>query len=292
MKATFDLSLRRAIMSMKELRKSAIFFIGAIMTVFSLPARLSAQVLHLQSGTTTVGSSQASCDQAVLPTPDPGGTMDTGCSDGKLTMVLSTALGTTPLPRKVSGSAYSRLIIQFQVDTQPGAPDVSVLPVVITLPVTWKGSLEDGDLVPLTGPSSGLGSFADVNGQLYLATGQAGNLQAVGPTIATNNFMAATHTGVAGCLSVPKTAVSAALMVGECAAGVLKKEQGNGTIYLSGMIQTGQTYDVVLELEGSVFAASSGGVLGGSPTGDGLVDFRDDFFGKIDPSRGLIWTDP
>jgi len=296
MKATLDLSLRRALMSTKDIGKFAILFIGAIVIAFGLlPAGSSAQELTLQAGTTTtVNSSQASCLQEVLPTTQPGSIMRTGCSGDQLTMVLDGSLGFTTSPHRVDVSAFSRLVLQFHVDTQPGAPDVSVLPIVITVPVSWKGILADSDIVPLPGPLASLSSFADANGQLYLATGQAGIPQFVGPTIATNNFMAATHAGVVGCLSVPKTAVQGALMIAKCAADGIKKEQGNGTIYLSGMIQTGQTYDIVLELSGHVFSFSAGGPFpfGDPPTGIGIVDFNQTLFGKIDPSAGLFWSGP
>lgn len=278
-------------MSTRKSSKFAILFIGALMIAFGLlPAGLSAQVLHLQPGTTTVNSSQATCDQAVLPTSNPGIVMGANCSAGKLTMVLQGNTDPSFSTHTVDVSAYSRLIIQFQVDTQPGAPDVSFLPVVITVPVSWKGILGDSSLVPPAFGAS-VGSFADVNGQLYLATGQAGNPPNIGPTVAINNFLAATHTGVAGCLTVPKTAVAALLMIGKCGADGLKKEQGNGTIYISGLIQTGQTYDAVVELDGHVFG-HGGGVNGCTAAGCGVVDFQRTLFGDPDPSAGLFWSGP
>lgn len=275
-------------MSTKDIRKFAILLIGAIMTAFGLlPARLSAQVLHLQGGTTTVNSAQATCDDAVLPTSNPSILMGAGCSAGRLTMVLQGDLFSN---HTVDVAAYSRLVVQFQVDTQPGAPDVSFLPVVITVPVTWKGTIGDSNLVPLDFGAS-LSSFADVNGQLYLATGQAGIPQNIGPTVAVNNFLAATHTGVSGCLTVPKTAVQAAFVIAKCGADGLKKEQGNGTIYISGLIQTGQTYDAVVELDGHVFGHGSA-VNGCTPAGCGVVDFQRTLFGDPDPTAGLFWSGP
>jgi len=276
-------------MSTKKSSTFAILFVGAVMIALSLfPARLSAQVLHLQAGTTTVDSAQATCDQAVLPTSNPGILMVVGCSAGRLTMVLQGNLSPSFSTHTVDASAYSRLVVQFQVDTQPGAPDVSFVPVVITVPVSWKGILGDSSLVPPDFGAS-VDSFADVNGQLYLATGQAGIPQNVGPTVATNNFLAATHSGVAGCLTVPKTAVAAALMIGKCGADGLKKEQGNGTIYIAGLIQTGQTYDAVVELDGHVFG-HGGGVNGCTAAGCGVVDFQRTLFGDPDPSAGLFWS--
>ena len=277
-------------MSTKSIGRFAILFIGAIMTVFGLlPAGLSAQELHLQAGTTTsVNSTQASCQDGVLPTPYPGEKVVTGCSGNQLTMFLITG---NPIPaHRVDGSAFSRLIVQFQVDTQPGAPDVSVLPVVITLPVTWKGTLADSSPIPPNGPFGSLGSYADVNGHFYVATGQPGNPPNIGTTIAANDFMAATHGGITGCLTVPKGPVSGALMLGKCVLDAYKKEQGTGTIQLSGVIRTGQTYDVVLELDGRIFSALAGGVLG-SPDAS-AVNFNELPFGGIDPSLGLFWTDP
>ena len=278
-------------MSRKNLRKSAILFVATLIIVFGLlPAGLSAQALHLKAGTTTkITSDQATCEHEVSNLADPptGGlnptVAESGCEGGRLTLDLDSGL-----PFNVFGNAtiefnaHSQLVVQFQVDTQPGAPDVSFLPVQITIPVTWKGTLNNNNLVPNSGPLAPAAAFSDINGELFLALGQPGDPRFVGTTLASNNFMGASHGGILGCISLPKTAVQAALLVAKCARDVSKREEGNGTIYLSGIIQTGQTYDLVLQLQGDIFTQ------GNYNEQDG-VNFQDDKFGT-DPF-GLFWTD-
>jgi len=283
-------------MSTKSIRRLAILFIGAIMTAFGLfPARLSAQVLHLQPGTTTVASGQATCEHEVLISQAAmglGSAMESGCTGGVLTMKLKSGAPILPNINGVNVSAFSQLIVQFQVDTQPGAPDVSTLPVLISLPVTWKGTLFNDGVIPPVGPLDPLAAHADVNGKLYLALGQSGAPGNVGTTISAINFMGAAHGGITGCLSVPKGAISGALMIGKCVIDAFKKEQGNGIFYISGEIRTGQTYDVVLELDGDIFTlcAAAAGCI--PRDGEPAVNFETEpVTDKADSSFGLTWTD-
>lgn len=268
-----------------------IFGSGLIIAFLLSPLSLKAQVLYLQAGTTTtVNSGQATCVHAV-DAPDPakgtGAAMDSGCDGARLMMNLSS--GNTALPRTVNLSATSQLVVQFQVDTQSGAPDVSLLPVQIAVPVVWKGVLLNDDIVPPDDPLKSVGAYTDVNGSLELVKGRAGVPETRGAEVSANHFMGAYHAGITGCLSVPKTKVKAAIMAAKCVAAVYKKEEGDGTIYLSGLIKTGQTYDVVLDLQGDVYTFNEGSTEGaGHPT----LNFEVNLLGKNDPSFGLTWTHP
>lgn len=269
--------------------KAAVLLLGGLMLAFGLfPESLAAQVLYLQAGTTTsVQSGQATCEHNVniVNNNDARGTgsaMESGCTGGRLTVNLVS--GQTALPHTVNVSATSQLVVQFQVDTQPGAPDVSLLPVQIAVPVVWKGVLLNDTLVPSSGPLASIGAYTDVNGSLELRKG--------GAKVSTNNFMGAYHAGISGCLSVPKTEVKAAIMAAKCAAGSFKKEEGNGTIYLSGLIQTGQTYDVVLELAGDLYTLNEEiGPL--APTGPDIGQPELLFGGSlVNQPLGLTWSGP
>ena len=283
-------------MSTKDIRKFAILLVGAIMTAFGLlPAGLSAQVLHLPTGTTTVSSSQATCEHEVqilgAAPRGLGSAAESGCSGGQLTMKLRSGAPVIPNPN-VNVFAFSQLIVQFQVDTQPGAPAVSNLPVLISVPVNWQGTLWNDGLIPPNGPLEPISAYADVNGKLYLALGQDGAPKNVGTTIATNNFMAAAHGGITGCLSVPKTEVQGALMLAKCAVDTFKKEAGNATIYLAGMIQTGQTYDVVLQLDGDIFTICPGIIVCDGAHAEPVVNFETEpITDKPNSSLGLTWMD-
>jgi len=264
-------------------------FFGLVLTLCSFAPSLPAQVLHLKSGTNTVNSSQATCDTAFLSMQNGKASEQAlSCSDGQLTMNLTAA---TVAIVTVDISAYSRLVVQFQVDAkweEKTGGDASTLPVLIGVPVSWKGGLLNTNVIPPSGPLDNLAGYADVNGVLYLAPGVALEPDNVGATIASNNFMAATHTGVTGCLTVPKTPVQGALMVGKCAAALFKKEEGNGTIYLAGMIQVGETYDVVLELDGHIHTDSA--VTTGIPQTDFIFNIVTNDI--VDPSLGLFWSGP
>jgi hypothetical protein len=279
-------------MSVKSLGKLGLLVLGGFVALSGLfPARLSAQMLYLQAGTTTtITNDQATCEHEVANLGDPptGGPAPTeaesGCSGGQLTMDLVSGNPENPFNNStINLTAYSQLIVQFQVDTQPNAPDVSVLPVQISVPVTWEGTLFNSNVIPITGPLAPAAAYSDVNGELFLAVGQLGNPRYVGTTLASNNFMGSYHGGILGCLTVPKTKVQAAVMAAKCAVDINRKEQGNGTVYLSGMIQTGQIYDLVLQLEGDIYTLGNYFEVAG-------IYFQDNRFGQ-DPF-GLSWAGP
>lgn len=275
--------------------KAAVLLFGGLMLVFGLcPESLAAQELYLSAGTTaTVDSSQATCVHAIsAPNPPSKGVTDSGCSGNAITMYLFS--GSPVVPQTVHVLATSELDVQFQVDTQSGAPGPSVLPVLIAVPVSWKGGLDNDSLIPPSNVLASAGAYVNVNASLRLLQGQAGNPGASqDQEVNSNRFMGSTNAGISGCFtSVPGDLISAALMLANCTVGIFQRNQGNGTIYVSGLIQTGQTYEVRLELDGEIYTLAAGGA---PPlhVGNPLLNFEDNpLTGQPDSSFGLAWTGP
>lgn len=275
----------------KNSGKAIVLFMSGLVLVFGLfPESLAAQMLLSAGTTTTVSSDQAACEHSV----DDSNNQDklfskytSGCPGDRLTMFLTTN-DNPGTPNTAEASATSQRVVQFEVNTQAGAPGVSVLPVQIAVNVNWEGSLYNTSTTALTGIYSQLGAYVDVNGFLKLTEGTAGDPGSQQAEISTNHFMGAYHAGIQGCLTIPQSQISAALMAGQCILSLGKREGGSGTIYLSGLIQTGQTYDVVLELDGDLYSQHP--ILGGEGTGFPSLDFHD--YNILGQPLGLEWSGP
>ena len=245
-------------MSTKTIRKSAILFVGAITIAFSLlPARLSAQELTLTSGTTTtVAPGDAACVTDLRVGSDTDKSLkQQGCSGNRATVFLDT--GQTFLPMKVDLTASTRFVKQFHVAAVQGAPKSSFLPVLITIPVEWKGGLQNDNLVPAVGPLAGVAGFTSANMFVRLFEGTPGNPAVRGTEVSKTRFMGASHAGATGCLSVPQTEVQAAKMLATCALALFQHDEGSGTIYLSAIVETSKTYNIELELLVDVFSPNT-----------------------------------
>jgi hypothetical protein len=261
-----------------------------------------ADVLSLQAGTTTeVTSYQATCvnDLEQAPNEGPDGDHEAACyaANGVQGMGIDLGAGRPLSGHTVEATGLTQLIVQFQVDTQPGAPDASTLPVLIAVPVRWEGTLFNDNARPRIDVLERLDSFAEVNGKLWLAESVAGDPTQAGPPVASTRFMGAYHGGIAGCLSLPShdEEVDAALMAAKCAVDLDNKEAGEATVFLSAMIQTGKVYDLVLELDGHVHTPYNqfvfpGGVL---VTSHPSIHFRTNIFQAVGGDAfGLFWTAP
>src|SRR6266481_528754 len=290
MKATFDLSLRRAIMSRKSIGRFAILFIGALMIAFGLlPAQLSAQELTLTSGaTTTVAAGDAACltDLTIRNDVTDFGKKDHGCTGTRLFTNLATGIAAIPFDMpKVDLTATARFVKQFHVQAVQGAATTSFVPILIAVPVSWRGLLFNDNAVPGLGPLDSVGAHIDVNMFLRITQGTAR------ATVTENRFLGATHAGIAGCLSIPSaTAVSGANLAAKCLLAIVQDNEGSGTVFLSGIVETGKTYNIELELRSDLFSFDAGvervGAFGGHPQGN----FANNVFNN--EPFGLIWTSP
>jgi hypothetical protein len=260
-----------------------------------------ADVLSLQAGTTTaITSYQATCvnDLEQAPNEGPDGAHEAACyaANGVQGMGIDLGSGRPIFGHTVEATGLTQLIVQFQVDTQPDAPDASTLPVMIAVPVRWEGTLFNDNAKPRIAVLEALNSFAEVNGKLWLAESVAGDPTQAGPPIASNRFLGAYHSGILGCLSLPATEVDAAIMTAKCVVDLDKREGGEGTVYLSALIQTGKTYDLVLELDGHVHTSDNSlyepGV-GSITTSHPSIHFRTNIFQAVGGDAfGLFWTAP
>ncbi|HET8922361.1 MAG TPA: hypothetical protein VFN26_05115 [Candidatus Acidoferrum sp.] len=282
-------------MSIKHLRKSAILFIGAIVIALGLlPARLSAQELTLTAGTTTlVAKGDAVCVNDLRVGSDTHATTKSqGCSGNRATVNLNA--GITLLPMMVDLTASTRFVKQFHVAAVQGAPKNSFLPILIAVPVKWRGGIFNDNALPNPLALPGLVGFANVNMFLRLTEGTPGNPAARGTGVSETRFMGASHGGIVGCLDIPATEVTAAKMLATCALAVFQRDDGSGTIYLSAVVESGKTYNIELELLVDVYSPDTAPPLSGPPD---LAHPHANFEHDLDPLDsdpdpfGLTWND-
>ena len=65
-------------------------------------------------------------------------------------------------------------------------------------------------------------------------------------------FFAASHGGVGGCLSVPGGAIAAATTAVKCTLATINILEGNASVGLSGLVETGRTYSIILKVRARV----------------------------------------
>jgi hypothetical protein len=276
-------------MSMKSIGRFAILFISAIVMAFGLLATgLSAQELTLVDGTTTnVTPDAAACVNELMVRSDTGSTTKKqGCSGNRATVHLDA--GVTLLPRTVDLTASTRFVLQFHVQPVQGAPKNSFLPILIAVPVKWRGGVFNDNALPNPGALAGLAGFANVNMFLRLTEGTPANPEARGNQVQENRFMGASHAGIGGCLSVPKTKVQAGVMIAKCALAVFQRDEGSGTIYLSALVETGKTYNIELELLVDVFSPDTAPPTAAPDVAHPIANFEQD--PVFSDPFGLTWA--
>src|SRR5690349_3424674 len=281
-------------MSTKHLRTFAIVSVGAVVIPLSLyPARLSTQERTVAGGTiTTVAPGDDNCrtDETIRTDVTDGGINDHGCMDTRLFTNLITGEGLNPFTiDRVDLTATARFVKQFHVQAVQGAPTTSFVPILIAVPVMWRGLLSNDSVVPALGPLDSVGAHIDVN--MFLRITQGTPADPARTTVTENRFNTASHAGIAGCLAIPEDSVaSAATIAGTCALAVLQINAGSGTVYLSGIVETGKTYNIELELRSDLFSLNAGilrvGALGGHAIGDFAVNVINN------NPFGLIWMSP
>jgi len=280
-------------MSTKDIGKFAILFVGAIVIAFGLlPARLSAQELTLPAGATSmVAAGDASCISGLTIRNDataPEAKKDHGCTGTRLFTNLAT--GVTLLPETVDITASARFVKQFHVKAVQGAATTSFVPILIAVPVSWRGVLFNDSTVLPIGPLDSVGAHVDVN--MFLQLTQGDPLDPTRTTVTENRINGASHGGIAGCATIPsgETLVSVANVVAKCALAVFERNLGSGTAYLSTIVETGKTYNIELELRSDLFSLNAGLLKLGGLGGHAHGNFETNIFN--DKPFGLIWTAP
>lgn len=276
-------------MSTKDIGRFAILFIGAMVIAFGLlPARLSAQELTLTSGTTTlVAAGDAACvtQVTVRNNNNQGVVGRQGCPGNRAITFLSTG---TLVPNTVDLTASTRFVKQFHVAAVQGAPKSSFLPVLIAVPVSWQGVLNNDSVIPPVGPLQSVGANVDVN--MFLRLTQGTPTDPARATVTENRFNAASNAGISGCLSIPTDGPAAVALAATCVGALLvaQTSQGTATVYLSTIVETGKTYNIELELLTDLFSFNTSTIL--HPSGHPEANFEQNQVTSA--PFGLTWTDP
>jgi hypothetical protein len=219
-----------------------------------------------------VPASAATCFTKInIVNPGPSG-MNTiaSCDGGRLRLNLST--GESILPNIVDVSANSRFVTQFRVPAATdagGAPAPSFLPVSITLNVDWDGRLFNDNFIP-----GGFFAWANVNMYVRLREGDAANPASQGRILKEFRFNGASHGGVAGCLSMPSSAVGVAESIVKCTVGVLERNSGSQQVAVEGVIETGRTYDLEVDVDAVIHSANVQADTPASAGAHPLIDFQ------------------
>ncbi|HEX4825363.1 MAG TPA: hypothetical protein VFV19_13755 [Candidatus Polarisedimenticolaceae bacterium] len=252
---------------------STLFFL--VIANFATPPPVMAveQVLD-PGGVHVVPAAAASCFTAInIPNSVPSGgirltTAKASCDGGRLRVELDS--GESTLPKPVDATATARFVTEFRVPAVAGATAPSFVPVTVTVPVSWAGLLFNDNLVP--------GSFfAWANDNMYvrLREGDAAHPDTQGAILHDFRFSGASHGGISKCLTVPTSLVSVATTSVKCAIAALSQESGSQTVTLNGVIETGKTYDIEVDIDGEIHTDDAEINLPGLPPAGAhpLVDF-------------------
>ena len=276
-----------------ECRIFTIIVTAALVTGM-LPTRADAQVT-LQAGSSgEIQPSQARCVTVNAyvkgPGPNPVAGPTQSCVAGanpgsrKATFYQSARNGPLGAGPHDSGATTVDLrtttgfYTQVLVEPVPGQSS-SYVPIQLRMPVSWSGILFNDSAIPPDPVVSRTPAHATVNMTLQLV-----NLDA-GEVVAANTFHVASHGGIRGCLSIPKSATSAAKILLTCIIAVEESDAGEATVNLAAIVETGVNYEIQLRLFGHTYSFATeppaGGIggFGGHPR----LDYR---------AGGLTWEGP
>ena len=181
--------------------------------------------------------------------------------------------GAGVLPVDVS-SEVKVVVAQFEVPVAAGASAVSHVPFHAIVPVSWSGEFFNMTAGPFH-------ATASVNMFLRLREGNATDVNFAGTLISQSRFQGASHGGINQCLTLPTDEVSAAVALIDCGLATVQKDAGVARAELSGVIRTGQVYNLELVIRGDLV----------SPV---VTDPYDAYISErlaFDEDRGLSWRE-
>lgn len=188
---------------------------------------------------------------------------------------------------KVDVSSEVKVVVaQFEVPASDDAPSTSYVPFHAVVPVSWAGrffNMTGGLNVGVVDANPlGRSAVASVNSYLRLREGSATDANVAGPLISQERFQGSSHGGINQCLTVPTDAVSAAEALVGCALAVTYSDSGSARAEISGVIRTGQVYNLELVIRGDLV----------SPFQDTPVEAYTPERIGFDDDRGLTWRQP
>jgi len=166
----------------------------------------------------------------------------------------------------------------FSIEADPDQVP-SLVPIQFSVPVSWRGILFNDSVIPPDPVITRTPAHATVNLILQLVDTDTSEV------VASNAFHTVSHAGIKGCLTVPKSAASAAKMLISCVVATEESDEGEATVTLTTIARTGASYDIQLHAFGETYSFATeppAGIagFGGHPRLD------------YDGASGLTWSGP
>ena len=175
------------------------------------------------------------------------------------------------------------VVLQFQVPSTPSG--ASYVPFHAVVPVSWMGRFFNATVVGASGTTT---AAASVNMYLRLRESLAADVNFAGPLLSQSRFQGASHGGISNCLTITESEVSAVVMLVGCGFAAWQPDEGKVPAEISGVIRTGQVYNLELVMRGDLTAPFTLNPPGALLTE--RINFKDDVAEIFqDDVFGLIW---